>query len=265
MASRTYRPDIDGLRAVAVGAVVVYHALPFAAAGGFVGVYIFFVISGYLISQVLYDDLAEDRFSLLDFYIRRLRRILPALIVVLLACCFVAKRFLLADELDGFARALIASASFIANVYFWRNANYFAGLAILQPLLHLWSLSVEEQFYFMWPVALAAAWRMRVSPLVVAGAVAAGSFVWSVYAAHTTPIAAFFAPQSRAWELMAGAMLAWVMRGRDTLFPPIATAWLNVASASALALILYAILFTRTEGFPGLERPAFRSTHILRS
>src|SRR3984957_3371495 len=140
MSNSNYRPDIDGLRAVAVGSVVVYHALPFLAPGGFVGVDIFFVISGYLISQILYTDLAAGCFSPIDFYVRRVRRILPALVVVLLACCLVAHWFLLANELDGFAPSQIASASFFANIIFWRNTNYFSGLAILQPLLHLWSL-----------------------------------------------------------------------------------------------------------------------------
>jgi peptidoglycan/LPS O-acetylase OafA/YrhL len=139
MSNSNYRPDIDGLRAVAVGSVVIYHALPFLVPGGFVGVDIFFVISGYLISQILYTDLAADRFSLIDFYVRRVKRILPALVVVLLACCLVANWFLLADELDAFARSQIASASFVANIFFWRNTNYFSGLAVLQPLLHLWS------------------------------------------------------------------------------------------------------------------------------
>jgi peptidoglycan/LPS O-acetylase OafA/YrhL len=253
MSNSNYRPDIDGLRAVAVGSVVIYHALPFLAPGGFVGVDIFFVISGYLISQILYTDLAADRFSLIDFYVRRVRRILPALVVVLLACCLVANWFLLADELDAFARSQIASASFVANIFFWRNTNYFSGLAVLQPLLHLWSLSVEEQFYLVWPLALAVTWRLRASPLVIAGLVAAGSFLWSVQAAEATPIAAFFAPQSRAWELMAGAILAWTMRRRNAPPLPIPTALLDAGSAAAHALIFYAILFTRTEAFPGLS------------
>jgi peptidoglycan/LPS O-acetylase OafA/YrhL len=251
VSNSNYRADIDGLRAVAVGSVVSYHALPFLAPGGFVGVDIFFVISGYLISQILYTDHAAGRFSLIDFYVRRARRILPALVVVLLACCLVAKWFLLADELDSFARSLIASASFVANFYFLRHTNY-SGLAILQPLRHLWSLGVEEQFYLIWPIALAVAWRLRVSPLVVAGLVAAGSFLWSVQATQATPIAAFFAPQSRAWELMAGAMLAWMRWRRDAPPVPIPPALLDAGSATALALLFYAILFTRTDAFPGL-------------
>ncbi|MGO9741670.1 MAG: acyltransferase family protein [Roseiarcus sp.] len=248
MAAPNYRPDIDGLRAVAVGSVVVFHVTPVLTPGGFVGVDMFFVISGYLISQVLYDSLERGRFSLLDFYIRRAKRILPALLVVLAARFLIADRELLADEMRAFGRSLIAAASFSANIAFLRDSNYFSSLAVLKPLIHLWSLSVEEQFYIFWPVALAAAWRWRLSPWGVAGAVAIASFVWSVEATSETPIAAFFATQSRAWELMVGAMLAWGTRGRA----PIASPACDALSAAALLLIGFAVFFTRGEAFPGL-------------
>jgi peptidoglycan/LPS O-acetylase OafA/YrhL len=249
-----YRPDIDGLRALAVGAVVIYHAAPAAAPGGFVGVDIFFVISGYLISTILYENLEAGRFSLVDFYFRRALRILPALVVVLFASFLVAYRWLLADEMDAFGRSLLAGSAFVANIEFLRDSNYFSGLAILKPLLHLWSLSVEEQFYLVWPLLLAAAWRARVSPLVAAAAIALLSFAWSVREADTAPIAAFFSAQSRAWELMTGAMLAYFVFRNGAVEDADRRRWAVFADAGSVlgvALMIYAVYWTRAEGFPG--------------
>ncbi len=258
MSNQHYRADIDGLRAFAVLSVMVYHALPQLMPGGFVGVDIFFVISGYLISQILYADLESGEFSLVGFYVRRMRRILPSLVVVLAACCLIADRFLLADELDNFARSLIASSSFVANIYFWGNTNYFSGLAVLQPLLHLWSLSVEEQFYLIWPIALALIYSKRINPLILAASVGLVSFVWSVHASATSPIAAFFAPQSRAWELMAGAILAWMARGSFNPFRRLPAVSADAASgAGARAYELFGAQQLAC-GISGLWRVAAR-------
>src|SRR4029078_5666003 len=154
-----YRPDIDGLRAFAVMAVVLFHTRLDAVPGGFVGVDIFFVISGYLITRLIVEQLREGKFSFWDFYARRTRRIYPALFVliplVLLAGFFV----LTPGEYEDLAMSAIYSSAFLANIYFWLNTGYLDLAAVTMPLLHLWSIGVEEQFYMMWPATLVLVWR----------------------------------------------------------------------------------------------------------
>ena len=153
-----YRRDIDGLRAVAVLAVVMFHAFPQILPGGFVGVDVFFVISGYLISGILFSDLQRGQFTYREFYVRRMRRIFPALALVLLACLVFGWLVLLDAEYRQLGGHAAAGAGFIANLALWRESGYFDTAAELKPLLHLWSLGIEEQFYFVWPFALALAW-----------------------------------------------------------------------------------------------------------
>lgn len=158
---RDYRPDIDGLRAIAVLAVLVYHAFPSVLPGGFVGVDIFFVISGYLISRHILEELATGSFSIKTFYARRVRRIFPALILVMLACLLFGWLILTPGEYERVGRHVFAGALFLANVLSWREAGYFDTAADTKPLLHLWSLGIEEQFYIVWPLLLAVLWRWR--------------------------------------------------------------------------------------------------------
>ncbi|MBR4876967.1 MAG: acyltransferase, partial [Rhodocyclaceae bacterium] len=146
-----YRPDIDGLRAVAVLAVVAFHAFPRWLPGGFVGVDVFFVISGYLISTILLENLARDTFSFTTFYMRRIRRIFPALAVVLAASFAFGWYSLFADEFASLGKHMAAGAGFVANLVLWFEAGYFDTASELKPLLHLWSLGIEEQFYLVWP------------------------------------------------------------------------------------------------------------------
>lgn len=153
-----YRPDIDGLRAAAVFAVMLFHAFPAALPGGFVGVDVFFVISGYLISGILLVDLGTDRFSFRHFYARRIRRIFPALVVVLLATYGMGWFSLYGDEYRELAKHIVAGAGFVSNWASWTEAGYFDQAAEAKPLLHLWSLGVEEQFYIVWPLLLWAAY-----------------------------------------------------------------------------------------------------------
>ena len=158
-ADTQYRPDIDGLRAVAVLSVVLYHAgVPFLP-GGYVGVDIFFVISGYLITRIITREIVEDRFSLLTFYERRTRRIFPALFAMLAACVVAASLITLPGEFQDFGNSLAAATLFVSNIFFWQTADYFAGPAHLKPLLHTWSLAVEEQFYIVLPLLLLALTR----------------------------------------------------------------------------------------------------------
>ncbi len=144
-----YRPDIDGLRAFAVISVLIYHAFPQSMRGGFMGVDIFFVISGFLISSIIFDNLINEKFSFIDFYMRRIKRIFPALILVLLATYLIGWFALLADEYMQVSQHIVAGTGFLSNLLLLQEAGYFDNSAETKPLLHLWSLAVEEQFYLV--------------------------------------------------------------------------------------------------------------------
>ena len=204
-----YRPDIDGLRAVAVLAVVAFHAFPRWMPGGFVGVDIFFVISGYLISTILLENLARDTFSFATFYMRRIRRIFPALAVVLAASFAFGWYSLFADEFASLGKHMAAGAGFVANLALWYEAGYFDTASELKPLLHLWSLGIEEQFYLLWPLLLWLAWRRKFNVLTVIVLLLAASFVANVVFISRDVTATFYAPYTRFWELLAGSLLAW--------------------------------------------------------
>ena len=154
-----YRPDIDGLRAVAVIAVVLYHVFPGASLGGFVGVDIFFVISGFLISGIILKELHHGSFSFADFYARRIRRIFPALLVVLTVSLAFGWLTLLPNEYAALAKHTVGGAAFVSNLVLWRDVGYFNTAAQSKPLLHLWSLGIEEQFYIGWPFLLVLLWN----------------------------------------------------------------------------------------------------------
>jgi peptidoglycan/LPS O-acetylase OafA/YrhL len=204
-----YRPDVDGLRAIAVLAVIIFHAFPELLPGGFVGVDIFFVISGFLISGIILRALARDRFSLLDFYGRRVKRIFPALIVMLAGVWVLGRAVLLADEYQVLGKHIMAGASFVFNLVLYRDTKEYFG-AISTPLVHLWSLGVEEQFYLVWPLFLWAIWRLRKGQLGAITLAAAVSFGFNVAAAASHPLAAFYLPWNRLWELAMGGALAHV-------------------------------------------------------
>jgi peptidoglycan/LPS O-acetylase OafA/YrhL len=246
--SSAYRPDIDGLRAVAVLAVLAFHAFPHAAPGGFAGVDVFFVISGFLISGIILEDLQRGRFSLADFYWRRVRRLFPALVVVLLACLALGWLVLLPDEFSRLGKHVAAGAGFIANLAFWREAGYFDTAAELKPLLHLWSLGVEEQYYLVWPLVLL---LFRSRPRAMLGAIvaiAAASFAANLYLVEVRPSSAFYLPVSRFWELLAGASLAWLAVYRKNAPPRFADA--KAWGGLVLVAAGFALL-DRTRDFPG--------------
>jgi peptidoglycan/LPS O-acetylase OafA/YrhL len=203
-----YRPDVDGLRAIAVIAVVAYHAFPRLVPGGFIGVDVFFVISGYLITQIIVADLDQGSFSFAEFYARRVRRIFPALIVVMLATLAAGIVIFLPDELTSLARNAIAGALFGSNLMLLSETGYFDLDAHVKPLLHLWSLGIEEQFYLAWPLALWACprrWRL----VLVCGIIML-SFGLNATLVKTHAAATFYLPFTRAWELMAGAAITGV-------------------------------------------------------
>lgn len=201
-----YRKDIDGLRAIAVGSVILFHAgfhnqIP----GGFFGVDIFFVISGFLIGRILFTEISEGRYSLLRFYERRARRILPALLFVLLVSNIFARISLTPLEFSDFRNSLLATLGFGSNIYFWLHSSYFEPASELKPLLHTWSLGVEEQYYILFPLLAFALKQSRWRSALIA-LCAAASFVWAVATVSEFPNAAFYLLPARAWELLLGAL-----------------------------------------------------------
>ncbi len=208
-----YRSDIDGLRAIAVLSVLAFHAAPGKMPGGFVGVDIFFVISGFLISSILYRELESRTFSLVEFYVRRVRRIYPALFLVLVACCITGSLLLLPADFVDFGKQVLGGSSFAANFVLWAQSGYFSAEAALKPLLHLWSLGVEEQYYLFFPLLCWAFYRSRRRWLLPAlfCLIGAASMIWNVAVVHRDPAAAYFLPFSRMWELLIGAGVALLM------------------------------------------------------
>ena len=213
ISSLAYRPDIDGLRAFAVLAVVAYHAFPATLKGGFIGVDIFFVISGYLISGIILNDLEQGTFSLWNFYYRRIRRIFPSLIVILTAVLIFGWFALFPDEYRALGKHVFAGAAFISNFFLWQEAGYFDVEAKAKPLLHLWSLGIEEQFYICFPLLLwllyCAKKYFRVTTIIIVLCIL--SFLDNLYC-MSYPTVNFYNPLARAWELLAGAALCIFIR-----------------------------------------------------
>ena len=241
MGQPNYRPDIDGLRAIAVLAVIGYHTFPSRVPSGFIGVDIFFVISGFLISSIIFSNLADGRFSYIEFYSRRIRRIFPALLLILLATSMAGWALLSARENRELAGEVAGAATFVANLVLWDESGKF-GDDFSRPLFHLWSLGVEEQFYLLWPLLLGLAWRRGWSVLAVIAVVAAASFASDIYLAGHDPAAAWFSPQSRVWELMVGGFMAYLLKHKDWLSPE--RAGLR-AAAGALMLTAAFVLMDR--------------------
>ncbi|WP_300449521.1 acyltransferase family protein [Accumulibacter sp.] len=243
-----YRPDIDGLRALGVLLVVAFHAFPKALPGGFVGVDIFFVVSGFLISTIIFGSLENNSFSFQEFYARRVRRIFPALAIVLATGWAIGWYMLLVDEQQQLGLHIAAGAGFVANFVLWSEAGYFDSDAYTKPLLHLWSLGIEEQFYIVWPLLLALVWRRRTGFLAITIAIAIASFAANILTVGADAVAAFYAPWSRFWELMTGGILAYL-----SLHPPAhPTRRADWRSAAGLIMILVAVaLLDKKSAFPG--------------
>lgn len=243
-----YRPDIDGLRAIAILSVVGFHAFPDWISGGFVGVDIFFVISGYLISGIIFSNFEHNSFSYGEFYLRRIRRIFPALILVLCASFTFGWFILLAGEYKQLGKHMAAGAGFVSNFALWDEAGYFDSAANTKPLLHLWSLGIEEQFYIVWPLLLGFVWKRKHNFLVITLLIAAASFAINVYTVKGDEVAAFYSPLSRFWELMIGGILAYsTLHNRQYLIKNP-----DRRSLIGLLLIVTAILFlNENREFPG--------------
>jgi peptidoglycan/LPS O-acetylase OafA/YrhL len=207
----SYRRDIDGLRALAIVLVVVFHALPTTLPGGFVGVDVFFVISGFLISGHIVAELDAGAFNVLNFYGRRIRRIFPALCLVLAVTLSYGFVVLLPAELAALGLDVAAGAGFVANILLWNEAGYFDRLTIYKPLLHLWSLGVEEQFYILWPFLLWGVHKITNGWIACFIMITLGSFALNLAASQTYITADFYLPVTRFWELSTGASLAWLV------------------------------------------------------
>jgi peptidoglycan/LPS O-acetylase OafA/YrhL len=233
-----YRREIDGLRAVAILPVVLFHTGIGAFSGGYVGVDVFFVISGYLITTILMQELEAGSLTLAGFYERRARRILPALFLVMLVTIPFAWRLLLPGDMLDYAQSVGAISLFSSNVLFWQEAGYWGATGELKPLLHTWSLAVEEQYYLLFPIFLLALWRFGKSRLLLAlVSVAVLSLLVAQWGSKHWPIAAFYLLPTRAWELALGAGCA-ILRSSQAEAPMPRSEWL---AGTGLALIGFAV------------------------
>ena len=244
-----YRSDIDGLRAIAVLAVVLYHFFPAQLPGGYVGVDVFFVISGYLITQIILGKLVTQQWRIADFYVRRIRRIFPAVTVMLLMTIGVGWFFFVGTEWQELGRHVVAGVGFFSNIFLYSDINYFNADTTYKPLLHLWSLGVEEQFYIVWPIALAVAYRQRRNlGYLMVGSVLL-SFISNIMLVARDPDAAFYLPFTRMWELAIGGLLA--LRAL-TPHTPLTTNQKHTLSVIGLiAIIASCCFFDQTLLFPG--------------
>ena len=246
----SYRSDIDGLRAVAVVPVVLYHAGVPWLGGGFIGVDVFFVISGFLITSIIAPELESGKFSLLRFYERRARRILPALFFVLAASFLAATVMLLPGAFEAFGKSLLSTLGFVSNVWFWRSSTgYFAHASEFLPLLHTWSLAVEEQFYVFYPLALALLMRWGRRTMIVAiAATSLLSLALAVWATPQMPAASFYLLPTRAWELGFGALVALGVAPRRMH----QTAREMLSAIALLAILVPMVFYDANTTFPGL-------------
>lgn len=234
-----YRADIDGLRAIAILSVVGFHAFPLWVKGGFIGVDIFFVISGYLISTIIFDGLERNNFSFVEFYSRRIKRIFPALLLVLIACFAFGWFPLLADEYKQLGKHIAGGAGFVSNYLFWNESGYFDNAAEKKPLLHLWSLGIEEQFYIIWPLLLWFSWKQRLNLLTITIVVGVISFAANLQKVSSDVVEAFYSPQTRFWELLIGSLLAYITLYKKSNFSKF-THRLDMGFDAWLGFIVYA-------------------------
>jgi len=244
-----YRPEVDGLRAVAVLSVLLFHAFPSLLPGGFVGVDMFFVISGFLITGIILKGLQHGNFSFREFYARRVGRIFPSLFLVLSVCLTIGWFVLFPDEYRQLAKHSIAGAVFISNLLLWHQAGYFDTAARSKPLLHLWSLGIEEQFYIAWPLMFVLVWKWtkRVPAMIVLAAFV--SFCLNIWLIGKVPNLTFYFPITRIWELLIGSSLAWFAAQREAIR---STSLTQLFAVLGILLIAISLAFAKGEGsFPG--------------
>jgi peptidoglycan/LPS O-acetylase OafA/YrhL len=246
-----YRPEIDGLRALAVLPVIFFHAGIKQFSGGYVGVDVFFVISGYLITTIIISDMAAGKFSLVNFYERRARRILPALFFVMVACLPFAWLWLSPSDLKDFGQSLVAVSTFSSNILFWVESGYFNTAAELKPLLHTWSLAVEEQYYILFPIFLMVTWSLGIKlVLILLSIVFLVSLSVAQWGAYNSPSASFYLLPTRGWELLIGVFVAFYLRYNNTSKSHHTN---QVLSLLGFGMIFYSIVyFDENTPFPSL-------------
>ncbi len=249
----SYRPDIDGLRAIAVLLVVFHHAFPKLFPSGFIGVDLFFVISGFLITTIIFKSLKHGNFSFLDFYARRIKRIFPALGLVLVACLAYGWLTLLPTDYKQLGKHTLAGAAFVSNFVLWNESGYFNGDSRLKPLLHLWSLGIEEQYYILWPLLAWIAYKKKLNLFKVCLALLVLSFVLNIVFVNYNTVAAFFSPASRFWELLVGSMLAYVtMQRQESMVSKDDVTQNNQKAWGGFILLSVGLIFINPErSFPG--------------
>jgi len=253
-----YRPEIDGLRALAIVPVILFHSGFNLISGGYAGVDIFFVISGYLITQILLNDIHCGKFSIINFYERRARRILPALFFVLISTIPFAWLLLPAGELVAYSKSITAVSLFVSNFFFWLDGGYFEVSSDLKPLLHTWSLAVEEQFYIFFPIFLIFLWRLGkkfILPVIFITAII--GLVLAQIFTQTNPTASFFLLPSRAWELAMGALAAIALFNKsasgENTFSSLGPKFNELLSAIGLVFIIVSLfLLNNQTPHPGL-------------
>jgi peptidoglycan/LPS O-acetylase OafA/YrhL len=267
--SHNYRPDIDGLRALAILSVLIFHAFPNWLQGGFIGVDIFFVISGFLISTIIFENLDQGTFSFYEFYARRIKRIFPALILILFVCFVIGWFVLFTNEFKQLGKHIFGASTFISNFFLWRESGYFDNEADTKILLHLWSLGIEEQFYIIWPFLVWITYKNRRNLLIVSILISLCSFFLCLSKANADIIANFYSPLTRFWELTLGSLSAWLVIYKPSYIVNIFRANLSsFLSIAALFLLFYGFFFISSRNvFPGFWAliPIFGTVFLILS
>ena len=274
----TYRAEIDGLRAFAVLSVVAFHTFPNWLKGGFIGVDIFFVISGFLITINIFENLNKGQFSFIDFFSRRIRRIFPALILVMVCSLIFGWFVLLSDDLNQLGKHIAGGTAFVSNFIFAEEVGYFDTQAEYKPMLHLWSLAVEEQFYIFWPLTLWIAWKLKQNLLFLCFFFMMSSFFINIFWVQRFPTEIYFWPFGRFWELLVGSILAWAMLYKANIFLAIEEEKYNLSYfinkfnnsgvttfIGIIALIASAILINKDDPFPSYQAifPIFGTVMVI--
>ncbi len=248
--SLDYRPDIDGLRAVSVFAVIGFHAFPNIFNAGFIGVDIFFVISGYLISTIIFQKMELSNFSFLDFYARRIRRIFPSLILILSVCFIFGWFALFPNEFQQLNRHIAGSAGFVSNFILWNEAGYFDNESSTKPLLHIWSLGIEEQFYIFWPLLIWIFYKTRFNFIFLILSLLIISFSLNILSSLNDKVGTFYSPLTRFWELLVGSFLAWITINKKNI--SFSNFYSNIYSVLGVVLIIISFLFINEQiVYPG--------------
>jgi peptidoglycan/LPS O-acetylase OafA/YrhL len=249
--NNSYRADIDGLRGLAISSVVIYHLFPAFLPGGFIGVDIFFVISGFLITTIIYQNIQSNSFSFYGFYAKRIRRILPALLIVLATVYAIGYLSLFSSEYRQLGKHIYSGALFFINISLWQETGYFDIDSELKPLLHLWSLAIEEQFYIVWPILIFLVVKLRLNHLWLFFLLGGASFIISIYYIYTAPVSAFYLPISRFWELVIGSLIGYLSI-HSIHFSKICNQnknWLSLVGVSLIFLSI--VFFNKKILFPG--------------